>query len=102
MTRLMNGVRSGCTQSVGWLEDDDVAALVGVEPGRQLVHQHVLLGLQRVLHRLLLDLVRLCDEVLDDEEDDEGERERLDDLEGAPERGSFGHEVDAWLTRPAV
>ena len=62
-----------------------------VEPWRQLVDQHVLLRLQRPLHRLLLDLVRLGDEVLDDDEDDEGQDERLDDLEETPERGSLAH-----------
>ena len=77
MTRLMNGVPSSWTQSAGRREHDDVAPLVGVEAWRQLVHQDVLLRLQRVLHRLLLDLVRLGDERLDDEEDDEGESERL-------------------------
>jgi hypothetical protein len=42
-----------------------------------------------VLHRLLLHLVRLRDEVLDDQEDDKSEDERLDDLEEAPEGGSL-------------
>jgi hypothetical protein len=37
-----------------------------------------------VLHRLLLDLVRLGDERLDDKEDDQCEDERLDDLERHP------------------
>ena len=49
--------------------------------GRQLVDEDVLLGLERVLHRLLLDPVGLSDEVLDDEEDEQGQDERLDDLE---------------------
>ena len=93
MTRLMNGVPSSCAQSCRRGEDHDVAALVGVEARRQLVDQHVLIGLQRVLHRLLLDLVRLGDEVLDDEEDDEGEDEGLDDLEETPEHGSSGHKT---------
>ena len=74
-------------------EDDDVAALVGVESRRQFVDQDVLLGLQRVLHRLLLDLVRLGDERLDDKEDDQCENECLDDLEEAPEHGSAGHKT---------
>ena len=93
MTRLMNGVPSVGAQSSGGVEDDDVAALVGVEARRQLVDEDVLVGLQRVLHRLLLDLVRLGDEVLDDEEDDQGEDERLDDLEETPERGSSAHKT---------
>ena len=77
----------------GRREDDDVAALVRVEARRQLVHQDVLVGLQRVLHRLLLDLVRLGDERLDDEEDDEREDECLDDLEETSEHGSSGHKT---------
>jgi len=84
------------------LEDDDVAALVRVDPGRQLVDKDVLSWLQGHLHRLLLDLVRLGDEGLDDEEDDEREDERLDDLEETPERGSSAHEMGRWLTSPAV
>jgi hypothetical protein len=39
-----------------------------------------------VLHRHLLDEVWLGNEVLDDEEDDEGQDECLDDLEQTPER----------------
>ena len=74
-------------------EHDDIAPLVGIEARRQLVDQDVLLGFQRVLHRLLLDLVRLGDERLDDEEDDEGESERLRDLEETPEHGSSGHKT---------
>ena len=74
------------------IEDDDVTALVVVEAGRELVDEHVLIRLERPLHRLLLDPVRLCDEVLDDEEDDEGEDERLDDLEETPE-GAFAHKT---------
>ncbi len=76
---------------LGRLEDDDVAAVVRVEAGRQLVHEDVLIGLERALHRLLLDLVRLRDEVLDDEEDEERQDERLDDLEKTPECGSLTH-----------
>ena len=87
MTRLMYGVPSSCCQVGGRVEDDDVAALVGVEARRQLVDEDVLVRLEGRLHRLLLDLVRLGDERLDDEEDDEGEDERLDDLEEAPEAG---------------
>src|SRR5206468_12962240 len=87
----------------GWGEDHDVAALVGVQPRRQLVDQDVLIGLQRVLHRLLLDLVRLSDEILDDKEDDQGENECLDDLEETPEHGSSGHKTAqyrGWLSTP--
>ena len=72
-------------------EDHDVAPLVRVESRRQLVDQHVLVRLQGRLHRLLPDLVRLRDEGLDDKEDDEGEDERLDDLEEAPDGGASGH-----------
>ena len=93
MTRLMNGVPSTWAPVGRRLEDDDVAALVGVEAGGQLVDQDVLVRLQGPLHRLLLDLVGLRDEVLDDEEDDEGEGEGLDDLEEAPERGPFAHKA---------
>ena len=75
----------------GWLEDDDVTPVVGVEPRRQLVDEDVLALLQRPLHRLLLDLVGLCDEVLDDEEDQERQDERLDELEETPERRSLTH-----------
>ena len=84
MTRLMNGV-----SSLGpvWrrVEHDDVAAVVVVPARRQLVDEDVLAGLQGPLHRLLLHLVRLRDEGLDDEEDDERQDEGLDDLEEAPE-----------------
>ena len=41
-------------------------------------------GLQRPLHRHLLDLERLGHEGLDDEEDDRREREGLDDLDDEP------------------
>src|SRR5450631_1078576 len=40
-------------------EDDHVTALVVIEPGRELVHEHVVTGLERVLHRWLLNLVGL-------------------------------------------
>ena len=76
---------------LGRLEDDDVATVVGVEPRGELVDEHVLILFERPLHRLLLDLVRLSDEVLDDEEDQERQDERLDDLEETPERGSLTH-----------
>src|SRR4029079_2739662 len=72
------------------VEDHDVAALVRVESRRQLVDEDVLVRLERRLHRLRADLVRLRDERLNHEEDDEGEDERLDDLEEAPE-GASGH-----------
>ena len=75
-----------------------------VEARRQLVDQDVLVGLERALHRLLLDLVRLGDEVLDDEEDDEGQDEGLDDLEETPE-GAFAHKtgsIGAWAAPPPV
>jgi hypothetical protein len=42
---------------------------------------------------LLLDFVRLSNEILDDEEDDEGQDEGLDDLEETPDGGSFGHKA---------
>ena len=85
----MNGVlRPPSTHAGGRLEDDDVAPRVVVEARRQLVDEDVLVGLERALHRLLLDPVGLGDERLDDEEDDEGEDERLDDLEEAPEGAS--------------
>ncbi len=77
-------------QSVGRLEHDDVAPAVWVEARGQLVDQHVLVGLKGVLHRHLLDPIGLGNERLDHEEDDEGEDERLDDLEEAPE-GASGH-----------
>jgi hypothetical protein len=43
--------------------------------------------LQRRLHRQLFHLERLRDEGLDDEEDEEGQRQRLDDLQEAAEPG---------------
>jgi len=58
-----------------------VASVVRPETRCQLVDEDVLARLQGVLHRLLLDLERLRDEVLDDEKDDKGQDERLDDLE---------------------
>jgi hypothetical protein len=70
---------------------DDVAAGVVVPARRQLVDEDVLVLLERVLHRLLLDLERLCDERLDDEEDDEGEDEGLDDFEQAAEGRALTH-----------
>ena len=77
------------------VEDDDVAAGVGRPVRRQLVDEDVLVGQQRRLHRALLDLVRLRDERLDAEEDDEGQDESLDHLEQATERGSLGHKSGA-------
>jgi hypothetical protein len=41
---------------------------------------------------MLLDLVRLGDEVLDDEEDDERQDEGLGDLDQAPHRGTSAHD----------
>ena len=40
---------------------------------------------QREAEGIAAEAVRLRDERLDDEEDDQGENERLDDLEEAPE-----------------
>jgi hypothetical protein len=54
---------------------------------------------------LLLDLVRLSDEVLDDDEDQERQDERLDDLEETPERWSLTHKsgsIGGRAGRPAV
>jgi hypothetical protein len=77
---------------VRWrVENDDVAALEGVEPRGELVDEHVLVRLERLLHRLLFHPVRLGDECLDDEEDDQGQDECLDHLEEAPERRAFAH-----------
>ena len=67
--------------SRGRRENDHVAALVVAEVGRQLVNQHVLARVQGVLHGFLEDLVRLRHEVLDDEEDEQGEDNSLDNLE---------------------
>jgi hypothetical protein len=83
--------RAAFAPLLGRGEHDDVAALVRVEAWRELVDQDVLLRFQGPLHRLLLDLVWLCHEALDDEEDDEREDEGLDDLEETPEDGSLGH-----------
>ena len=93
MTRLTNGVPEGsCVQPGRRVEDDDVAAVVVVEVGRQLVHEDVLIGHQRVLHGFLLDLVRLGDEELHDQEDDQREEQRLEQLEEAAERSTV-HKV---------
>ena len=103
ITRLMYGSPPDATQFLGRVEDDDVAALVRVEVGRQLVDEDVLVGLERVLHRHLLDPVRLGDERLDDPEDDEGQDEGFGDLEEAPDRGLPGHVVGVReVTSPAV
>ena len=67
----------------GRLEDDDVAALVVAEHRRQLVDQDHLIWLESVLHRDLQDLVRLGNEMLDQEEDDDRQQDRLDHLEEA-------------------
>ncbi len=58
-----------------------------VPPGRQLVDEDVLIGLERVLHRFLLDPEWLGHERLDDPEDDQGQDEGLDDLDQASEGG---------------
>src|SRR4029077_4212101 len=71
------------------------------------VDQHVLAWLERVLHRHLLDLVGLSDEVLDDEEDDEGQDKCLDDLEETPKRawahksGSIGAVLSSCPVTPS-
>ena len=90
MTRLMYGVPLPGGPRLRRIEHDDVAPPVVVEARRQLVDEDVLVRLERALHRHLLDPVRLRHEVLDDEEDDEGQDERLDDLEETPE-GAFAH-----------
>src|ERR1035437_759298 len=66
--------------ALGRLKDDDVAALVVAPERRDLVHEHVLAGLEGVLHRDLHDLVRLGDEMLNQEEDKDGQKNRLHDL----------------------
>jgi len=48
----------------------------------------------------LPDLVRLGDEVLDDEEDDEGEDEGLDDFDETPDVGAPIHARSVQATRP--
>ena len=110
ITRLMYGVPSACCVQDGRrVEDDDVAPVVRAEMGGQLVDEDVLLGLERVLHRLLLDAVRLSDEVLDDEEDERGSgrasrRSRRDsprgvDSQGRQYRGARPAQA-RWVTRP--
>ena len=87
MIRLMNGVPVLVLPALGRMEHDDVAALVRVEPRGELVDQHVLVRLERPLHRRLAHLERLRDERLDDEERHEGQRQGLDDLD-QPARGA--------------
>ena len=70
--------------------------------GGQLVDEDVLVGFERRLHRLLLDSIGLSDEGLDDPEDQEGQDERLDDFEKAPEGGPSGHGAVRLVTSPAV
>ena len=89
----MNGVSFSWTHDCRRVEHDDVAASVGPDAGGQLVDQDVLARLERPLHRLLLHLVRLSDEVLDEQEDDEREDKGLDDLQETAEGGSFGHKA---------
>ena len=91
MTRLMNGVGSG-VQAGGRVEHDDVAAAVRIPARGELVHQHVLPGLEGPFHRVLLHLVRLGNEVLDDEEDDEREDQGLGDFDETSEAGTSVHE----------
>ena len=59
----------------GRVEHDDVAAVEGVEAGRELVHENVLVRQQRVLHGFLLNLVRLRNEQLHDQEDEERDQQ---------------------------
>ena len=56
---------------------------------RQLVHENVLIGHQRVLHGFLLDLVGLRHEHLDDDEDDEREQQRLQQFEDTAQRSAL-------------
>src|ERR1035437_2201975 len=60
------------------IEDDHVAAAIVVENRRKLVHQDHLIRLERPLHRDLVDPIGLGHEVLNDEEDDDGEEDSLD------------------------
>ena len=91
----------------GRRENDHVAAAVVVESGGQLVDQDVLAGLERILHRHLLDLVRLGHEILDDEKNDEGQDKCLDDLEETPKRalahksGSIGAVLSSCPVTPS-
>src|SRR3972149_5130694 len=89
-----------------WLEDDDVAIGIRIPTRGQLVHQHVLLRDERVLHGALLDLVRLGDEGLDPEEDDDRQDEGLKDLEQAAERGAWAPRTGGIgavrLSRPVI
>ena len=102
ITRLMNGTPPPLVQLSGRIEHDDVAAGVRRPAGRELVDEDVLLRQQGGLHRGLLDLVRLGDEGLDPEEDDDGQHERLDDLEEAAEGRALAHRWEVWLTGAGV
>ena len=88
-------------RGAGRVEDDDVAALVVVEAGRELVHEHVLPGLERVLHALLLDLVGLSHEVLDEQEDHDRQDEGFEDLEEASPLASI-HRTRSIRAPPAL
>jgi hypothetical protein len=59
---------------------------------RQLVDEHVLALLEGDTHALLLHLIRLGDEGLDDEEDDEGQDQRFCYLDQASE-GTSAHKT---------
>ena len=76
-----------------WIEDDDVAVRIGIPVRRQLVHEHVLLRDQGVLHRALLHLEGLGDEGLDSEEDEDREDESLEDLEHSIRALVFGSQA---------
>ena len=65
------------------LKDDDVAAQITGQSGRDLVDENHLTVLEGVLHRGPADRVRLDHEALDDPEDDGGEQHRLDDFDQA-------------------
>ena len=91
MTRLMNGMPPPAP-SLGRVEDDDVAAVVGVPARGELVDEDVL-----VRHRASCSiepcwtLYGWATKVWMTEEDQERQDERLDDLEEAPERRSLTH-----------
>ena len=85
MMRLMNGMPSVSRPEPWRLEDDHVAVVVAVEAGGELVDEDVLAVDDGRHHRALLDLERLGHEVVDDEVDQQGEDERLHDLERAAE-----------------
>jgi hypothetical protein len=70
------------------VEDDDVTPVVCADVGCQLVDEDALLGFERLLHGLLQDAVRLGNEGLEDEEEDECQDEGLDDLVEAAQRAA--------------